>query len=173
MTCMYDLQVHTDASPCSRASPADVVAAAVARDLDGIAVTNHDTLDAVAAVQTLAPDELTVIPGVEVTTTQGHLLALNIEEPPPQGEPLSIIEHVHDRGGLAILSHPFDRLREHYDTDLDEIGSAVDAVEVLNSRCLRAQYNERARAFAREHDPGHGQKQCPLSDGCRPCAHHV
>lgn len=152
MTQTYDLQVHTDASPCSRAAPAAVVTAAISRDLDGIAVTNHDTLDGVAAVQAAAPDELTVIPGVEVTTTQGHLLALDIEDPPPQGDPLSVIDQIHDRGGWAILSHPFDRLREHYDTDLDALGSAVDAVEVLNSRCLRAQYNEHARAFAREHD---------------------
>lgn len=152
MTQTYDLQVHTDASPCSSASPADVVTAAVAADLDGIAVTNHDTLDGVAAVQAAAPDELTVIPGGEVTTTQGHLLALDVEDPPPQGDPLSVIEHVHDRDGWAVLSHPFDRLREYYDTDLDALGSAVDAVEGLNSRCLRTRYNERARAFAREHE---------------------
>ncbi|MFC6960929.1 PHP domain-containing protein [Halocatena marina] len=152
MAYTYDLQVHTDASPCSNAAPADVVAAAVSRDLDGIAVTNHDTLAGVAAVRTTAPDELTVISGVEVSTTQGHLLALNVEEPPPQGDPLSVIEHVHDLGGVAILSHPFDRLREHYASNLDAIAAAVDAIEVRNSRCLRTRYNERARAFAREHD---------------------
>lgn len=148
----YDVQVHTNASPCSNAAPADVVAAASRSGLDGIVVTNHDTLEGVAAVQKAAPDELTVIPGVEVSTTQGHLLALDVEDVPPQSDPLSVIEHVHDLGGLAVLSHPFDRLREHYESDLDAIGSAVDAVEVLNSRCLRMQYNERARAFALEHD---------------------
>ncbi|MFB6185905.1 MAG: PHP domain-containing protein [Halobacteriaceae archaeon] len=72
----YDLQVHTDASPCSNASPSDIVNAAVEANLDGVAITNHDTLDGYHTVDRIAPSELEVIPGVEVTTTQGHLLAL-------------------------------------------------------------------------------------------------
>ncbi len=145
----YDLQVHTDASPCSRASPAAVVEAALSAGVDGIAITNHDTLEGYAAVADLAPEELTVIPGVEVTTSQGHLLALDVREAPPQEDPRSVIDHVHEQGGLAILSHPFDRLREHYTDDLDEIATRVDGVEVLNSRCVFPRYNRRAREFAR------------------------
>ncbi|UPM42426.1 PHP domain-containing protein [Halocatena salina] len=147
----YDLQVHTDASPCSNATPQAVVEAAVDRGLDGIAVTNHDTLAGVDAVRTAAPLELTVIPGVEVTTSQGHLLALGVETPPAPDDPLSVIEHVHEQGGVAILSHPFDRLREEYTTDLDAIADAVDAVEVSNSRCLLSRDNDRAQTFAQTH----------------------
>lgn len=147
----YDLQVHTDASPCSGAVPEDVVAAAAAAGLDGIAVTDHDTTAGVDAVRAAAPDGLTVIPGVEVTTTQGHLLALDVCEPPPQADPLAAIEDVHDQGGVAVLAHPFDRLRERYDADLEAIAAAVDGVEVTNSRCVRPRYNRRARAFAAEH----------------------
>jgi predicted metal-dependent phosphoesterase TrpH len=131
----YDLQVHTEVSPCSGATPEGVAEAAVAAGLDGIAITDHDTIDGVAAVQAAAPKELTVIPGVEVTTTQGHLLALDIDEPPPQDDPMTVIDHIHDQGGLAILSHPFDRLREHY-TALDKIAPVIDGVEVVNSRCV-------------------------------------
>ena len=144
----YDLQVHTDASPCSRAAPTEVVDAAVSADLDGIAITNHDTLEGYEAVRSHAPEELTVIPGVEVTTTQGHLLALDVHDVPPQGDPIFVIDHVHQQNGMAILSHPFDRLREHYTNDLDEIGACVDGVEIRNSRCLLPRYNRRARQFA-------------------------
>lgn len=148
----YDLQVHTDVSPCSRATPADVVEAATNVDLNGIAITNHDTLAGYDEVAELAPSGLTVIPGVEVTTTQGHLLALFVEQEPPQADPITVIDHIHSQNGLAILSHPFDRLREYYRTDLEAIASRVDAVEVQNSRCLFPRFNRRARDFASQHD---------------------
>jgi len=148
----YDLQVHTDASPCSRASPEDVVEAAVDAELDGLAITNHDTLKGYDAVNALAPGNLTVIPGVEVTTTQGHLLALDVNEVPPQADPLTVIHAIHEQEGLAILSHPFDKLREYYTDKLDEIAANIDGVEVLNSRCIVPHYNRKARSFAKQHD---------------------
>lgn len=148
MTRTYDLQVHTDASPCSNAAPDAVARAAVDRGLDGIAVTNHDTLDGVDAVRATAPPDLRVIAGVEVTTSQGHLLALGVDEPPAPDDPVTVIERIHGQGGVAILSHPFDRLRQQYTTDLDAIADAVDAVETSNSRCLLSRDNDRARSFA-------------------------
>ena len=148
----YDLQVHTDASPCSRATPTEIVEGAIDADLDGIAITNHDTLNGYDEVADRAPSSLTVIPGVEVTTTQGHLLALFVEQEPPQADPLTVIEHVHGQNGLAILSHPFDRLREYYETDLEAIASQVDGIEAQNSRCLFPRFNRRAREFADRHN---------------------
>lgn len=144
----YDLQVHTDASPCSGAAPEDVVDAALAADLEGIAITNHDTLDGVEAVSHLAPNSLDVIPSVEVTTTHGHLLALDVPEVPSGHGPRNVISSIHEMGGVAVLSHPFDRLRQYYDADLPEIAAVVDGIEVTNSRCLRPKYNRRARQFA-------------------------
>lgn len=110
----YELQVHTDISPCSRATPEDVVEAAVGAGLDGIAITNHDTLEGYSEVRDHVPAELTVIPGVEVMTTQGHLLALGVHTERPQTDPGAVIDHVHAQGSVAVLPHPFDRLREHY-----------------------------------------------------------
>lgn len=148
----FDLQVHTDASPCSRATPADVVSAAVDAGLDGIAITNHDTLDGFEAVNRRSPSFLTVIPGVEVTTTAGHLLALGVRSVPPKGDPIAVIDAIHRQGGVAVLSHPFDRLREHYADQLEAIASAVDGVETTNSRCICQRYNDRARSFASAHN---------------------
>ena len=155
----YDLHVHTDASPCSRASPEDVVDAAIAAGLDGIAVTDHDTTENVARVEALAPSDLHVVSGAEVTTATGHLLALGVREPPPiRLPPETAVDAVHERGGLAVLAHPFDRLREHYghdelrDPDQRPLASAVDGMEVVNSRCLRESFNRRADRFAQRND---------------------
>ena len=152
MTRRYDFQVHTNASPCSSAAPEHVVSAAVDAGLDGIAVTDHDTLENVDAVRDAAPADLEVVSGAEVTTTEGHLLALDVAAAPPRADPLTVIEDVHDRGGVAVLSHPFDSLRQYYETDLEALADAVDAVEAVNSRCVRRRYNERAAAFASAHD---------------------
>jgi hypothetical protein len=151
MTRRYDLQVHTDASPCSSTPPRAVVAAATDAGLDGIAVTDHDTVRNVAAVRDRAPPTLEVVSGVEVTTTEGHLLALGVERVPPQAAPVDVIEWVHDQSGVAVLSHPFDALREHYETDLSSLARVVDAVEGINSRCVLPRYNRRARSFAAAH----------------------
>jgi predicted metal-dependent phosphoesterase TrpH len=148
----YDLQVHTDASPCSNTAPSAVVTAAVEAGLDGIAITDHDTVQNVAAVERAAPASLDVISGVEVTTTQGHLLALGVEVPPPQVSALDVIEWVHDHGGVTILSHPFDTLRQFYTENLREIAEFVDAVEGVNSRCVFPQFNRRAQSFAVAHE---------------------
>lgn len=144
----YDLQTHTDASPCSATPPEEVAAAAARAGLDGIVVTDHDTLANVDRVRAAAPDSLTVISGVEVTTTQGHLLGIDVAEAPPKTDPLSVIENIHDQDGLAVLSHPFDTLRQFYDRDLEAIAAAVDGAEVENSRCVRESFNRQARAFA-------------------------
>jgi hypothetical protein len=151
MTRQYDLQVHTDASPCSSTPAKRVVAAATAAGLDGIVVTDHDTVANVAAVREFAPATVDVVSGVEVTTTQGHLLAIGVDDAPPMADPLDVIDWVHDHGGVAVLSHPFDTLRQWYDTDLPAIARAVDAVEGINSRCVLPQFNRRARSFAVAH----------------------
>ncbi|WP_256566134.1 PHP domain-containing protein [Natrinema gelatinilyticum] len=152
MTRRYDLQVHTDASPCSSTPPERVAQAAVNAGLDGIAVTDHDTLTNVDAVREAAPDDLEVISAVEVTTTEGHLLGLDVTEAPPPTDPLAVVDHIHDQGGLAVLSHPFDTLRQYYETDLEILADAVDGVEGVNSRCVRRRFNERATGFADDHD---------------------
>lgn len=154
----YDLQVHTDASPCSAATPIEVAYAAIEANLDGIAITNHDTTDGVWEVRHAVSESSTehrtgieVIAGVEVTTTQGHLLALDVEQAPPQADPLTVIEDIHEQGGVAVLSHPFDRLRQVYERDLEAIAAAVDGIETCNSRCVRPRYNADSREFAARH----------------------
>jgi hypothetical protein len=50
------------------------------------------------------------VPGVEVTTRDGHLLALFVEQRPPALLPvLTTAEWVRERGGLCIAPHPFTR----------------------------------------------------------------
>ena len=84
-----DLHTHTGHSKDSLCPAPDLLAAAVRRGLAGLAVTDHDT--AGGALQALALVErqperypgLTIIPGEEVKTREGELIALYIRETIP------------------------------------------------------------------------------------------
>lgn len=151
MTMKVDLHIHTDASQCSTASPASIVEAALSVGLDGIAITDHDTMVNVEAVEDLAPPALEVIAGVEVSTPAGHLLALGVEACPSEETVEAIITDIHDQGGLVIGAHPFDRFRRNGRETMTKYLAQCDAVEGVNSRCLLARDNYRARITAKQH----------------------
>jgi predicted metal-dependent phosphoesterase TrpH len=104
-----DLHIHTIHSHDGTCSvPAILKYAADYTNLNIIAITDHDTTAGVKEAMLLAPHyDLQVIPGIEVTTAEGHLLALFITQPVPTG--LSLVESVRlvgEMGGLCIAPHP-------------------------------------------------------------------
>jgi predicted metal-dependent phosphoesterase TrpH len=49
---------------------------------------------------------------VEVSTAHGHLLAIGVDRMPPRGRPYGeTVGWIRDRGGVAIVPHPFQRSR--------------------------------------------------------------
>lgn len=104
------------------------VMVARARNLDAIAVTNHDyhtDFD-------LDTGDLTIIPGIEVSSTEGHLLVVGPDPPettkPNRITPQEVVDMAHDRDCAVIMAHPYrnSRIKE---TDVD-----VDAIEVNGKR---------------------------------------
>ena len=152
MTYQIDLHVHTDASPDGRSSLADQARAARAAGLDAIAVTDHNLC-------TPAPRELEgvlLIPGCEVSTTQGHITGLFLEEPLdldalrrdglPSGA--DAVTEIRRRGGVAVLAHPY----QSPSARPEDFGFRPDAVEAANARAAFKvrDANERAAALARQ-----------------------
>ncbi|WP_380674295.1 CehA/McbA family metallohydrolase [Salinigranum sp. GCM10025319] len=126
--------------------------------LDGVVVTDHDAIRESHRAADLAADYgLVGLPGVEVSTADGHLLALGIHDRPPRDEPLpSTIERVRDCGGVAVVPHPFQRAR-HGVRRGAIVDVAPDALEVYNAHTLTGLRNVQTRAFARRHGlPGVG-----------------
>jgi predicted metal-dependent phosphoesterase TrpH len=80
-------------------------------DLDAIAVTDHDEITgALRARERWANGRyrFALTPGVEVTTIEGHILALFVDEPVPSLRPAEeTIAAIHRLGGLAVVPHPF------------------------------------------------------------------
>jgi predicted metal-dependent phosphoesterase TrpH len=153
----FDLHMHSFFSPDAADAPEKLIAAAKARGLSGIAITDHDTCDVHADLiakglereDGAAVDGFLIIPGVEVSTADGHLLCLGATLPVMAGRPAAdVVEAIHARGGLAIPSHPYDRWRSGIrEAVLDRV--PFDGLEVFNAAVSSRKYNAQALAYAR------------------------
>ena len=104
-----DLHIHTTYSDGTASVP-DVLTAVAQSDLRVIAITDHDTIQGALEARSLASEfGVEVIVGEEVSTQEGHLLALFVEdELPPYRPAAETIDAVHAQGGLCIAAHPYD-----------------------------------------------------------------
>lgn len=105
-----DLHMHTRASDGQATVQQLLSYVAKHRpQLDVIAITDHDTLEAsLWAYEHRANYPFDVVPGLEVSSRAGHILALWVTTPIPKGLSLSeTAQAIHEAGGLAVLAHPF------------------------------------------------------------------
>jgi predicted metal-dependent phosphoesterase TrpH len=160
-----DLHIHTAASDGTAGVAAILDRVAARGDLDVIAITDHDRIDAALAAQAMArrgglPFEVVI--GEEVSTRGGHLLALFIEAPVrPWRSMRATIAEVHGQGGLAVPAHPFipyplcvsrrtlARLLADPDPNVHP-----DALEVFNPTTVGRRWHPQVVAFAAEHGLG-------------------
>jgi hypothetical protein len=151
-----DLHCHSFFSGDGVSSPEELIAAARKRGLHGFAITDHNTCDAVGYMlekglmraDGLPVDGFLVIPGVEVTTAEGHLLCLGATLPFLKGKPAAeVCRLIHEKGGLAIPPHPYDLFRAGIRQDvLEQI--EIDALEVFNAATTLKRYNRQAFEYA-------------------------
>ncbi len=147
----FDPHVHTNASYDGRGSVEGVLDAAVEAGLDAVAITDHDTTVAAReAVSLPGTRDLTVVPGVEISTRDGHVLALGVRDRPPVGDPIAeTVAWIRDRGGVAVIPHPFQRSR--HGVRKRDVPDA-DAIEVFNAWAMTGIQNRRARRYADRYD---------------------
>jgi predicted metal-dependent phosphoesterase TrpH len=131
---------------------------AAAVGLDALAVTDHDAIEAsLRAVERAPAHGLVGVPGVEVSTADGHLLALGVESRPDPGRSLPVtVDAIRSLGGVSVVPHPFQRSR-HGAPAAAIVDAEPDAVEVHNAHTLLGVRNEQAKTFARRRGfPGVG-----------------
>jgi predicted metal-dependent phosphoesterase TrpH len=127
-----DLHVHSRYSvkDCSL-SLRDLVRFAMARGLSGFALTDHNTVRGHAEARRFSRQGFIIIPGIEISTTKGHVLGLGVsEEIPSNLHPAEAVEKVHEQGGIAVAAHPFSIGRSPSMVYM----ARFDALEVLNAR---------------------------------------
>ncbi|NMB80111.1 MAG: PHP domain-containing protein [Methanomicrobiales archaeon] len=147
LTC--DLHVHTNYSKDGESSVEEILRRAEEVGLDVIAITDHDTVDGAKHALSI-PSRVLVIPGIEVSTKQGHLLVLGVTEVIAPG--LDVIETVNiarRMGALLILPHPYHIWRHGVARRKKAGMTVVDAVESFNSRYIVGSANSKAARIAK------------------------
>lgn len=155
-----DLHVHTLASD-GVSGVEEILAFVEASDLDVVAITDHERVDAGIAAQRIARARgLTteIIVGEEITTRNGHLVALFLTERiKPWGSMKDSVARVHDQGGIAIVAHPLvpyplcaseGTIRKLLDS-ADE-RHHPDAIEAFNPTTARMRWSRRVPEFIAE-----------------------
>ena len=107
-----DLHIHSTYSHDATSTVRAVLKQAADTGLNVIAVTDHDEIRGSLEAQELASKYgIESIPAVEVSTKEGHLVALFVKTLPPVG--LTLVDtliHIGRLGGVAIVPHPFNNL---------------------------------------------------------------
>ncbi len=144
-----DLHAHTIYSKDCLTRAAALIERARAAGLTKLAVTEHNRLDGALAAKKLAPD--LVIVGEEIKTTHGEIIAYFVKEEVPRDlSPQETIARLRDQGAVISIPHPLDSIRRSA-MRLENVLSvidAVDALEVLNARCVREADNIAAAELA-------------------------
>ncbi|HID90835.1 TPA: PHP domain-containing protein [Candidatus Bathyarchaeota archaeon] len=129
-----DLHVHTVYSYDGFLTPRELVSTARRIGLDGVAITDHDSVEAHRRIR--QDKGIVIIPGIEVSSAGGHILGLNVScDIPPGLSAEETIERIHDAGGIAIASHPNSPFFFWKDSFMGKRIARLkfDAVEVVNS----------------------------------------
>ncbi|MCC6417706.1 MAG: phosphotransferase [Gemmataceae bacterium] len=101
-------------------------------DLDVVAITDHEDVAGGLRAQELAARRayrFEVVPGAEITTRHGHLLALFVERDVPSFRSVeATLERIPEHDGLAVVPHPLSWLtRSLSERTLDRIGERDEA----------------------------------------------
>jgi hypothetical protein len=139
----FDLHIHTVVSDGIN-KPEEIIEYAAKAGLDGIALTDHDRMTYSPRLAELARKEkLILVPGVEITTPAGDILALGIEKIPKcvgrKDELVSyinnIIGEIHELGGIAVMAHPYGGMWAFSFAELIDRGKKLnfDAIEIFNA----------------------------------------
>lgn len=148
----FDLHSHTNYSPrCGFMEPKTLVKIARKRGLDGIAVTDHDTIKGSLKAREYAEKSLEIIIGSEVMTSRGEVIGLFLSEEIQSTDLIDVIEEIHDQNGVAVVPHPFDTLRKSALWPTEDDVKYLDGVEGFNARNVYQKSNMDAIEFGKKH----------------------
>lgn len=164
-----DPHIHSIYSGDARSKPKDIIKQALFLGLDAIAISDHNSVEGSKIAIELSKDinNLLIIPSIEISSSQGHILGFGVENVIPRNlSPEETVERIHDQGGLAIVPHPFSSYRNemffnnkktmekltNHDYSNDNIDGheniKIDGVEVLNARYIIGYSNYKSNKLA-------------------------
>ena len=149
-----DLHVHSQYSEDGNGSPKEIIKILKEKGLQGIAFTDHNNIEGSLNALKVAPKDFIVIPGVEISTLDGHMIALDVKENIKKD--LSVeetVDEIINLGGTPIVPHLFRNMSGIKKDKLKNIYKRLSAIEVFNS-CSVPQSNLKTVKVAKEFDLG-------------------
>ena len=149
-----DLHIHSQYSEDGTGSPKEIIKILQKRGLQGMAITDHNNVEGGLQAQKVAPKDFIVIPGIEISTNKGHIIALDIKENIKKN--LSVeetIDKIIDVGGIPTVPHLFRSMSGIKINMLKEIYQKISAIEVFNS-CSDLKTNLKTMKIAKNFNLG-------------------
>ena len=142
---VLDLHIHSKYSFDSFLSANKIIKVAKKKGLNGIAITDHNTIKGALEASKINKDKnFVVIIGSEIATDKGDIIGLFLEKEIETTNFDYAVSEIHRQGGITVLPHPYKGHK------LDEINmESIDIVEVANSR-ISGILNEKARRLAQK-----------------------
>ena len=154
-----DSHIHSEYSPDSKSKLKDIFKVAKTRGLDIIAISDHNTVDgSKEAIRLTKNDDLFVVPSIEISSLEGHILGFGCQENIKRDLPAAeTIDLIHAQGGLAIIPHPYCFYRHGLLCKADYNDLKIDAIETKNARFIVGYCNNKAKKLSKKENlPGLG-----------------
>jgi predicted metal-dependent phosphoesterase TrpH len=142
-----DLHVHSTHSDDGRQTVEEILKRCEELGIGAVAITDHNTLKAHTGEKHEGTNVI-IIPAMELTTEDGHVLAYGLTEEIPRGLTANeTIQRIHAVEGIAIAPHAYrlwsglgeDNIRSNH----------FDAIETINGRSRKGA-NNKAKRLAKE-----------------------
>ena len=147
---LFELHCHSRHSD-GNGLPKEMVEFAMKAGLSGLAITDHDAIEGSLEALDYATEGFRVISGMEVSSSEGHILGLDIRELIPRDiSAAEVVDRVHAQGGLAVAAHPYDRRRRGVGDLIFKL--PFDAVEVVNGHTF-SNWRDPVNACQQAHMP--------------------
>jgi hypothetical protein len=149
-----DLHIHSQYSEDGDGSPKEIIKSLKNRGLHGMAITDHNSVDGSIKALNDAPKDFIVIPGVEISTADGHIIALNVKEDIPKNLTIDeTVDKIINLGGTPVVPHLFRSMSGIKSDKLRMLSDKIRVIEVFNA-CSVPQTNLKTAKIAKKYNFG-------------------
>jgi len=128
-----DLHIHSKYSSDGVLDPEKIVKIAIKRELNGVAITDHNTIIGGLKAKKYETEDFKVIVGSEISTEKGEIIGLFLKEEIKSKDVQEVVSEIKEQNGIIVIPHPFDALRHSAFHPTDEDAKFIDCIEGFNS----------------------------------------
>lgn len=125
----YDLHIHSKYSYDSFMNPIKITQIAKKKGLDGVAITDHNTIEGGLVAYKFNDDTFQVIIGSEIKTEYGDIIGLFLNEEIGTNVFGEVVDQIKAQDGIVILAHPYRQFKFP-----EKLAGKTELIEVFNAR---------------------------------------